>query len=135
MVRGKHLAVFDYSIDKEHSTLKLSLGDLAAAVIPYHGSIYADASNGAIWRITNSASDLPAQLQTNRISTTVDYDEVPIGGSSYLLPVGAAVYLTTDSHYLRNVIEFTNYRKFEAQSRITYVPGATDGQAKKPRDH
>jgi hypothetical protein len=135
IVRGKHLAVFDYSIDKEHSTLKLSLGDLAAAVIPYHGSIYADASTGKIWRITNSASDLPAQLDTNSISTTVDYDEIPIGGSRYLLPVAAAVYLTTDSRNLRNVIEFTNYRKFEAQSTITYVPGTTDGQAKKTRDH
>lgn len=134
MVRGKHLAVFDYSIDREHSTLQLSLSDLATAVIPYHGSIYADTSTGAIWRITNSASDLPPELQTNSISTVVDYDEIPIGGSSYLLPVAAAVYLTTDSHNLRNVMEFTNYRKFEADSKITYVPGAADGQPKKPPD-
>ncbi len=59
MVRGKHLAIFDYSIDKEHSTLRLSLSDFVAAVVPYHGSIYADPATGAIWRISNSASDLP----------------------------------------------------------------------------
>lgn len=135
MVRGRRVAVFDYSIDKEHSTLKLSLGDVAAAVIPYHGSIYADASTGAIWRITNGASELPPELQTDSISTAVDYDEVAIGGSTYLLPVEAAVYLTTHSRGIRNVIEFTNYRKFEAESKITYVPGATDSQPKKQRDH
>jgi hypothetical protein len=121
-VRGKRLAVFDYSIDREHSTLKLSLGEFTAAVIPYHGSIYADPATGAIWRITDSASDLPPELETNRISTTLDYGEVSIGGSIYLLPVGAVIYLTTDSRNLRNVIEFTKYRKFEAASRITYVP-------------
>lgn len=127
-VREKRLAVFDYSIDQANSTLRLTLNDLKEAIVPYHGSIYADPSSGAIWRVTNRASDLPAELETKEISTTVDYGEIRIGASTYLLPVQAAVYMTSDMGDVRNVIEFTNYRKFEADSKITYST-APDGDA------
>ncbi len=123
-IGDKWLAVFDYSIDKQHSTLSLTLGDTAKATVPYHGSIYADPSTGAIWRITSNPSDIPPQLQTRSIATTIDYAEIVIGGQSYLLPDQAAVALVTPSNHIRNEITFTNYRKFEAESRITYTPSS-----------
>ena len=128
-VGGKWLVVFDYSIDKQHSTLSLTLGDLAKAVVPYHGSIYADPATGAIWRITSNPSDIPPQLQTRSISTTIDYADVVIGGQTYVLPDQAVVTLVTPSNHIRNEISFTNYRKFEAESRITYTPNSEDDPA------
>ncbi len=125
--RGRVVAVFDYSIDKEHSTLKLSLSDLAHAIVPYHGSVYADPTSGAIWRVTSSASEIPEELKTKRISTTIDYDEVPIGSRTYLLPVQASVSLATTRGHVRNEMQFTDYRKFETDSSITY--SATDGSS------
>jgi hypothetical protein len=113
------LATFDYEIDKQHSTLSLTLGDLAKAVVPYHGSIYADPT-GAVWRITSNPSDIPSELRTKSISTTIDYKSVVIGAQSYVLPAQATVTLVTPSHNIRNEIEFTNFRKFETESRITY---------------
>jgi hypothetical protein len=117
---NRWFAVFDYQIDKEHSTLSLTLGDLAKAIVPYHGSIYADAATGAIWRITSSPSDIPPELRTKSIETTIDYGPVDIGGQSYILPAKAIVLLVTPSNNVRNEIEFTKFRKFEAESRITY---------------
>ncbi len=135
-VRGKRLAVFDYSIDKEHSTLRLSLSDLVKGIVPYHGSIYADDATGAVRRITNSAFDIPSELQTKSISTTIDYDDVVISGRNYLLPVQAIVWLTTETGNVRNEIEFTGYRKFETDSVITYGPEHDPPQAqpRNPRD-
>src|SRR5260370_11808654 len=78
-VHGKSLAVFDYSVDQQHSTLSLSLSDLAKAIVPYHGTIYADPSTGAVWRISDTADEIPRQLRTSSISTTIDYDEIAIG--------------------------------------------------------
>jgi hypothetical protein len=57
--RGRRVAVFDYSIDKAHSTLSLQLSNLVKATIPYHGSVYADPNTGAVWRITDTATDIP----------------------------------------------------------------------------
>jgi hypothetical protein len=119
------LAAFDYEVDKQHSTLSLTLGDLAKAVVPYRGSIYADPATGAIWRITSNPTDIPAELRTKSISTLIDYAPVAIGGKSYILPFQATVTLVTPSGNIKNEIEFTGFRKFETESRITYSPGAT----------
>src|ERR1700704_883811 len=40
-LRGKRLAVFDFSVDKQHSTLSLNLSDLVKAFVAYRGSVYA----------------------------------------------------------------------------------------------
>jgi hypothetical protein len=122
-VRGKRVAVFDYSIDKEHSRLSLSLSDLARAVVGYHGSIYVDASTGAVWRVTNAITEIPPEVRTKRISTTIEYEETAISGANYLLPVQASVTLFTGSSNLRNEIQFRNYRRFEADSTIIYAAG------------
>jgi hypothetical protein len=123
VLNGKRVAVFDFDVDKDHSTLRLTLSDLAKAVVPYHGSIYANPQTGAVWRIADDATEIPPALLTREIGTTVDYSEVAIAGRTYLLPMKAAVSVLLDSQRIRNEIEFTEYRKFEADSTITFEPG------------
>lgn len=126
-LRGRRVAVFDYTVDKAHSTLSLRLSDLAKAIIPYHGSVYADPSLGAVFRITDTATDIPRSLRTEQISTEIDFDEVAIGGATYLLPTEAVVSVLLPRSKVRNELSFRDYRKFEAQSDIKF--GAeTDGQ-------
>jgi len=120
-VSGRHLAVFDYSVDKERSTLHLELSDLARAVLAYHGSIFADPETGAVWRITEAVSkDIPPALQTREVSTVIDYGEAAIGDRQYLLPVTATVSAITWEGRIRNEIEFRGYRKFNADSVIHF---------------
>ena len=117
----KHLANFKYWIDKEHSTLKLSLSDLAQAVLAYSGTITADPSTGEVWRLTNGTSDIPDEIRTKSISTEINYDEVAIGGRDYLLPVHATVLTETPNRTLRNELTFGQYRKFATDSTITFA--------------
>ena len=131
-LRGKHLAVFDFTVDKQHSTLRLSLSDLAQAIVPYRGSIYADPATGAVWRISDTAAEIPPQLLTREISTTIDYDEIPIGDKKYLLPVQATVSVLLETKKIRNEMEFQDYRKFEADSAVTFGPEAPPTQPIKP---
>lgn len=126
IVRGHRVAIFDFAVDGEHSTLKLTLSDLAQAVVPYHGSVYADPQTGEVWKISDSVTEIPRAVQTKSISTTIEYSEVPIGEGQYLLPVGASVLLDTGSNNIRNEMSFSAYRKFEADSTITYT---SDGQS------
>jgi hypothetical protein len=67
-------------------------------------------------------SDVPAPLQTKSLTTTIDYGEIDIGGKTYWLPVHATVLVVTNVERVRNEIDFTGYRKFEAESSITYTP-------------
>jgi len=128
-VRGKRLAVFDYSVDLEHSTLRLGIGDLAEAVLAYGGSVFADPETGAVWRITEAVNkDIPLKLQTREIGTVIDYDETPIGGRQYLLPVTATVSAVTWDGKIRNEMEFRNYRKFDADSVIHFDTNPPDKQ-------
>lgn len=118
----KRMANFSYAIDKEHSTLKLSLSFLAHAVLPYQGTITADPETGAVWRITNSADDIPPEIKTKSISTKIEYARVGIGGTQYLLPVRASVSSITNNDNLRNEMRFENYRKFTANSTLIVAP-------------
>jgi len=126
MVRGKWLAVFDFGVDKERSSMSLQLSERARAIVGYQGSVYADPDTGAVWRVSYAAKDIPPELQTRQISTMVDYGETAIGAKTYLLPLGATVTLVLWVKDIRNELEFRDYRKFEANSSITFdsVDGA-----------
>jgi hypothetical protein len=109
--------------------LKLSLSDLSGAVIAYHGSVYGDAETGAVWRIEDAANDLPRELETKSMSTAIDYDDVEIGGKTYVLPVQASIWVATNANHIRNDLEFRNYRKFETDSVIKYASAEENKQA------
>lgn len=134
LVAGKRVAVFDYTIDGNHSTLSLSLSDLARAIVAYHGSVYADPATGVVWRITNRVTEIPRQIQTKSVSTTIEYEKTAIGSANYVLPVEASIWLSTEANDIRNEIRFKDYRKFEADSTITYTSGGTNvtGAAQRP---
>lgn len=122
-VRGKRLAVYDFSVDRERSTLSLHMGDVAGATVGYEGSVDADPETGAVWRIVYTAKDIPKQIQTRKISTTVDYAQTDIGTKSYLLPTQATVTLLTWLQQVRNELEFKGYRKFDADTVIKFDSG------------
>jgi|SRR5579875_3035334 len=131
-IRGKRAAVFTFVVDTEHSTMTLRLSDLAKATVPYHGTVYGDPESGAIWRIADAATQLPKELRTKSVSTTIDYDSVSIGDKSYLLPVQASIWMTTDTNNVRNDLEFRNYRKFETDSVIKFA--SADASSNSPSD-
>ena len=121
-VRGKQLAVFDFQVDKERSSMTLQLSKVAKATVAYGGSVYADPLTGGIWRISYAAKDIPPEIQTRQIGTTVDYAETAIGTKTYLLPTEATVTLVLWLKDIRNEMAFQSYRKFEAASSITFDP-------------
>jgi hypothetical protein len=122
-LRGHRLAVFDYLIDEKHSTLSLGLGGIAT-MVPYRGLIYADAESGEVWRITNEPFNIPSSLDTKSIATTIDYGSVDIAGRHFILPVTASILLDTGQRNILNKVAFNEYRKFEAESKITFVSGS-----------
>jgi hypothetical protein len=121
-LRGHDVAVVKYSVAQEHSTLRLSRDYLSSAVVAYFGEVFADPASGAVLRITKELSDIPPELETESSRTVIDYDKFSIGGTDYLLPSAASVEMTIRSGRFRNEMSFDGYRKFEANSTITFQP-------------
>ena len=122
-VAERPVGIFEYSVDRRHSSMRLSVGS-AEAVLPFHGAIYADETNGTVWRITNNADELPPELRTRSVSRSVDYGPISIGDNQFVLPVSATVLLDTGNGTIRNELRFDNYRKFTADSHISFTSEA-----------
>lgn len=118
-VAGKKLAVFAFAIDRQHSTKKLSRMGVSA-IVAYHGEVWGDPETGQVWHVWHDSIDIPPELDTIEIQTVIDYGQVDIAGRSYLLPAHAAVTQQTSSRLVRNDLVFRNYRKFEAESTVTF---------------
>ena len=122
-IDDKRAAVFSYRVDQQHSPWQLALGAVQAR-IAFHGLVFTDAETGTVLRITNDADRFPAELRTKSIARTVDFGQVAIGDARYFLPVHASVLLDTGTGQIRNELHFEAYRKFVADSHISFTSTA-----------
>lgn len=116
---GKKLAVFRFNVDQQHSTKKLSRMGVSA-IIGYHGEVWGDPETGQVWHVWHDSFDIPPELDTVEIQTEIDYGLVEIAGANYLLPTRAAITQQTSSRLERNELTFRDYRKFQADSTVTF---------------
>lgn len=118
-LRGRRMAVFNYSMDSAHSDLTLSdeVGSVHAGA---KGLFYLDPESGAISRITEIAFDIPPDFSIHAADRTLDYDNVEISGNQYLVPTRVMVHMSTSEGRVKLAIEFRSYRKFGTEEQITY---------------
>jgi hypothetical protein len=90
----------------------------------YTGAIWIDKENSRVLRIELSARNMPKTFALDTVESAVDYDYVAIGDNKYLLPVHSEALSCErgTSVCSRNVIDFRNYKKFTADSSITFEP-------------
>ena len=88
----------------------------------YTGSIWIDKENYRVLRIELSAQRMPSSFPLDQVESAVDYDYVLIGENKYLLPTHSEALSCAHgaNNSTRNVIEFRNYRKFTADTSITF---------------
>jgi hypothetical protein len=87
------------------------------------GSVWIDKETSRVLRIEQQGKPMPALFPFDTIESTADYDFIRLGTSGpYLLPVEAEVLMCQRGTSIcsRNKIEFRNYRKFGAESDITF---------------
>lgn len=119
--RGRPTVVYDFKVKRVNSLSTLLERDTGKKVIAgYTGSIWIDTESKRVLRIESSNDEIPAGFPITLSENAVEYDWITIAGERYLLPIRAEVLLGTDSKkiYTRNVIEFRNYRRFEAKIKI-----------------
>jgi len=112
---------YDYTIEQPRSSWQVIAGGSRFRPA-YGGAVWIDKETSRILRIEMSARNLPREFPLDQIESTVDYDFVLIGKNKYLLPIHSEALScergTTECS--RNVIDFRNYKKYGADTNITF---------------
>ncbi len=114
---------YDYTVEQPNSHWHVTAS--AQSYIPgYSGSIWIDKETFRVLRIEMSATNMPRTFELDTVESAVDYDNVLIGDRKFLVPVHSEVMNCQrgTGNCSRNVIEFRNYKKFGADTSITFDP-------------
>ena len=116
---------YDFSVEQANSHWHVE-SESRNEMPAYTGSIWIDKETHRVLRIELSAKNLPRSFPLDTVESAIDYDFVPIAEGKYLLPVHSEALscVRGTSQCSRNVIEFRNYRKFTADTSITFEPDA-----------
>jgi hypothetical protein len=120
-LRAQRMMVFAYRVKQERSEYHVAVPDQHLDVIAgYHGLVYADVATHKINRITVEADTLPDGYPVQATRTILDYDNVDLSGHNFLLPLKGQVFMTAADIVTRNDESFHNYRKYSADSAISF---------------
>jgi hypothetical protein len=121
-IRGRQAWVYTFDIPRERANWRIE-GNSQLYYPAYRGSVWIDKETARVLRIEQEAHNLPPLFQFDTVESSTDYDFVRLGTpEQYLLPVEAEVLSCErgTSNCSRNKMEFRNYRKFGAESSITF---------------
>jgi hypothetical protein len=123
-LRERTVYVFSYTVPLEKSQYQIHYGTLrsnaSTVTVAHHGYVYIDKETGAVLRLTQ-VGNMPAGFPVLSSATTLDYAYTDIGGKRYLLPLRAETEMSAVSIQTRNQVDFRDYRKFNAETSITFT--------------
>ncbi len=123
-LRKRLTQVYSYRTPQEHSHFQVAVGggpgERQTVIAGRSGFIYADNETHMIMRIIGEAESLPLGFPITAQSNMVDYELADVGGRRVLLPLRAEQRMKTWQLEFKNVAEFHDYRKFHAESTISF---------------
>jgi hypothetical protein len=118
-LRGRVAYVFRYRISQPRSKVSVDYDNKEQTTPGYHGLVYVDRDLQAVLRIIEIL-DMPESFPIKSATRTLDYDLAAIGSQQYMLPLKAEVKMKDPEKTSKNDVEFRLYRKFTAESAISY---------------
>ena len=121
-VGGRDAVAYDYTVQQPNSHWRIIPGDSKAYQPPYKGVIWIDRESKRVLKIEQRATSFPDNFEFNRVDLVLEYGLVRISGKLVLLPVRSEniICQSATTYCSRNEINFRNYRKFGAESAITF---------------
>jgi hypothetical protein len=112
---------YEFSVEQRNSHWHMESGGQSYQP-GYTGSIWIDKENHRVLRIEMSAQNMPREFPLDQVESAVDYDYVQIGDGKYLLPTHSDSLSCAHgaNNCTRNAIEFRDYKKFTADTSITF---------------
>jgi len=118
---GLRARVYDFDVEQENSHWVVQAGSQSLTPA-YAGSVWIDPETSRVLRVEIQARNLPSGFPMEVVESAVDYSWVRIAGESALLPVHAESLGCQQGAKAcnRNIIDFRNYRKYTADSKIIF---------------
>jgi len=112
---------YDYSVEQPRSTWTLKV-DGRSINPAYTGSIWIDKATYRVLRIELASKNLPRDFPIDDAESSIDYDFVMIGDQKVLLPSQSDNLSCTRGtpDCSKNHVEFHNYKKYGAETNITF---------------
>jgi hypothetical protein len=121
-IAGRPAWVYKYEVPRERSHWRVEAP--SQLYYPAHlGSIWIDKETSRVLRIEQGSGFMPKLFPFDTVETVTDYAFISLAaGQKFLLPADAEVLSCLRGTTLcsRNRLEFRNYRKFGADSSITF---------------
>ena len=121
-LRGRAMYKFQYRVRQENSNWDIYAPNGSKATPSYTGTVWIDKATHNVMRIEEETGPMPAGFVFDRAESVVEYSFLPIEGKSYPLPVHSEILTCQrgSSACTKNEINFQNYRKFGADSTVTF---------------
>jgi len=123
-LRTRPAQVYSFRVAVARSHYRIVVGGRGTrdeTVAGQHGFVYVDAETSQTVRVATEADSIPRDFPVLGSSTTLDYGFVEIGGRQFLLPLHADARMHTLQMETRNDVEFHSYKKFGADTSITFT--------------
>jgi hypothetical protein len=121
-ISGRSATTFKFDVTREHSHWRIIMA--AQLYYPaFRGTVWIDRETSRVLRLEMESRNMPLLFPLAKVEEAIDYDFVRLAAPQpFLLPTVSEVLSCQQgsSHCSRNRIEFRNYRKFGAESGITY---------------
>ena len=121
-ISGRSATTFKFDVTREHSHWRIIMaGQLYYPA--FRGTVWVDRESSRVLRLEIESRNMPLLFPLAKVEEAVDYDFVRLATPRpFLLPTVSEVLSCQQgsSHCSRNRIEFRNYRKFGAESGITF---------------
>jgi hypothetical protein len=137
-LRGHRMHVFSFTVQQPNSHWMVEYEKKDRITPGYQGMIYVDNDSHMVTRLRMEPFDIPASFPLQQVSNTLDYDLATIGVRDYMLPLRAEMRMRDGKTMFKNEVEFRLYRKFSADTAITFEtpeplsPDKTTEQPPKP---
>lgn len=119
---GRPADVYEFAIAPDRSDWVLATDTGTTYRTAYRGQVWIDKVSHRVLKIEQTAEGLPPTFPYDRAETFVEYAFVPLDGGIYVLPAQSESLgcRRGTSQCTRNTTSFRNYRKFTAESKISY---------------
>ena len=119
---GRAALVYNFSVAQSHSHWVIVGPDGRQEAPAYTGRVWIDKEHHRVLRIEQRSAAISSALPYDKVESTLEYGYMTIDGKSYLLPMASEnlACFRGRADCTRNQIEFRNYRKFAADSTVTF---------------
>jgi hypothetical protein len=120
-LRGRRMYVFSFHVPQSRSSYRiLDKESMRTVTAGYHGLIYADRDTVTVMRYKMECEDIPSDFPVKDVKLDVNYDFTKIADHEYVLPLKTEIRSRYGKQLSWNEAEFHLYKKFGADTSITF---------------